>query len=155
MNAGVGIGLFICIVLIVIVGAVFRYYTDDRIESLDIKVNHLDIFYSSLDKSYYSLDKRCDDMFDIIKLQQEEIKILKGMNEPEKNKKCCRNCRFYYELNNQSSACLNVNVNNKHKGSSTLYAENKPITWGTIKCVEQGGICEYYEPKEDPNGHTD
>lgn len=41
--------------------------------------------------------------------------------------------------------------NNKLKGGSTLYAENKPITWGTIKCVEPGGICEYYEPKEDLN----
>lgn len=91
-------------------------------------------------------------MFDIMKGQQEEIKELRWMIEPKDEKKCCcGNCRFYYELNNQSSVCLNVHVNNKLKGGSTLYAENKPITWGTIKCVEPGGICEYYEPKEDLN----
>lgn len=147
MNANVGIGLFICLVIIVIVGAVFKYYTDDRIESLDIKVSHLDIFYSSLNKSYHSLDERWSYVFDVIKEQQEEINILKEMIEPEK-KKCCGNCRFHYELNNQSSVCLNVNVNNKHKGDSIIYAENKPITFGNIKCVKPNDCCEYYKPKE-------
>lgn len=143
MNAGVGIGLFICLVIIVIVGVAFKINTDCDIEYLKTKVTYLDIFY-------HNLDKRWDNVYDVIKLQQEEIKILKEIIEQsEENKKCCRNCRFYYELNNQSSACLNVNVNNKHKGDSTIYAENRPISFGTIKCVKPNDCCEYYEPKEE------
>lgn len=149
MNAGVGIGLFICIVIIVIVGAAFKYYTDDRIESLDIKVNQLDIFYSSLNKSYHSLDERWSYVFDVIKGQQEEINILKEMIEPEKKKCCCGNCRFYHELNNQDSVCLNVNVNNCHKSETTLYADNRSVSCGTIKRVKPNDSCEYYEPKEE------
>jgi len=142
MNAYV-IGLFICLVIIVIVGVGFKINTDCDIECLKSKVEYLNILY-------HSMDKRWGDMYDIVKLQQEEIKKLRGMIEPKEEKKCCcSNCRFYYELNDQSSACLNVNVNNKLKGGSTIYSDNKPITWGTIKLVEPGGICEYYEPKED------
>lgn len=143
MIAGVVVGLLcISVILIVISVAGFKCKTDNEIDYLKNKVEYLGVLY-------HSIDKRWVDMFDVMKGQQEEIKELKRMIEPKEEKKCCcGNCRFYYELNNQSSACLNVNVNNKHKGSSTIYSDNKPITWGTIKCVEPGGICEYYEPVE-------
>jgi hypothetical protein len=143
MDACVGVALFICLIIIVVVVVAFKCNTDCDIAYLKTKVEYFNWLY-------HSLDKRWGDMFDVIKMQQQEIKVLKEKIEPKAERKCCcGNCRFYYELNNQSSACLNVNVNNKLKGSSTLYAENKPITWGTIKCVEPGDICEYYEPKED------
>lgn len=149
MNAGVGIALFICLVIIVIVGVAFKCNTDCDIEYLKTKVDYLNIMYHPLDIQYMNLDKRCDDMFDIIKMQQEEIKELKRMIEPEEKKKpCCSNCRFYYELNDQDSACLNVNINNKHKGDSTIYANGKSISCGTIKRVEPDGCCGWYEPKE-------
>jgi len=142
MDACAGIALFICLVIIVIVGVGFKINTDCDVEQLKSKVEYLNILY-------HNLDKRWGDMYDIVKLQQEEIKKLRRMIEPKAEKKCCcGNCRFFYELNDQDSACLNVNVNNKHKGSSTIYLDNKPITCGTIKRVEPGGICEYYEPKE-------
>ena len=142
MDACVGIALFICLVIIVIVGVGFKINTDCDMEQLKSKVEYMNILY-------HNLDKRWGDMFDIIKGQQEEIKKLRGMIESKEEKKCCcGNCRFYYELNNQDSACLNVNVNNKLKGGSTIYSDNKPITWGFIKRAEPGGICEYYEPKE-------
>lgn len=148
MNAGVGIGLFICLVIIVIFGVAFKYYTDRNIECLETRVNHLDIFYSGLDKSYYSLDKRCDDMFDIIKMQQEEIKELRRMIKPEDEKKCCcGNCRFYHELNERDSVCLNVDVNNCHKTETTLFANNIPFSW-TIKGVKPNDCCEHYESME-------
>jgi hypothetical protein len=150
MNVDVVVGLLcISVILIVISVAGFKCKTDCDIEYLKSKINFLDMVNDSMDKNYNNLDKRWGDMYDIIKKQQDEIKELRRMIEPKAEKKCCcGNCRFYYELNYQSSVCLNVNVNNKLKGSSTLYAENKPITWGTIKCVEPGDICEYYEPKE-------
>lgn len=145
MNAGVEIGLFICLVIIVIVGVAFKCNTDCDIEYLKTKVEYMNMLY-------HNLDKRWGDMYDIIKGQQEEIKELRRMIEPKDEEKCCcGNCRFYYELNDQDSACLNVNVNNKLKGGSTIYSDNKPITLGTIKRVESCGICKYYEPKEDPN----
>lgn len=145
MNAGAGMGLFICLVVIVIFDIAEKYYTDRRIGYLKDKVDYFNMLYHNMDKLW-------GDMFDVMKGQQEEIKILKEIIEqPEENKKCCRNCRFYYELNNQSSACLNVNVNNKHKGDSTIYAENRPISFGTIKCVKPNDCCEYYEPKEESN----
>lgn len=146
MNAGVGVGLFMCLVIIVIVGVAFKCNTDCDIEYLKTKVDYLDIFY-------HSMDKRWSDMFDVIKGQQEEIKELKRMIEPpdlvkDETKPCCGNCRFYWELNNLDSACLNVHVNNKHKGDSIIYAENRPITFGTIKRVKPNDYCEYYEPME-------
>lgn len=143
MNAGVGIALFICLVIIVIVGVAVKYDTECNIESLKTKADYLEVFY-------HSLDKRWGDMFDVIKGQQEEIKELRRMIEPKDEKKpCCGNCRFYHELNNLDSACLNVNVNNKHKGDSTIYADGRSITWGTIKCVKPNNCCEYYEPMEE------
>lgn len=143
MDACVGIALFICIVIIVIVGVGFKINTDCDMEHLKTKVEYMNILY-------HNLDKRWGDIYDIIKMQQEEIKKLRGMIELKEEKKCCcSNCRFFYELNNQSSACLNVNVNNKNKGSSTVYADGKSITWGTIKCVKPNECCEYYEPKEE------
>lgn len=144
MNVNVVVGLLcISVILIVISVAGFKCKTDCDIEYLKTKVEYFNMLY-------HSLDKRWGDMFDVIKGQQEEIKELRRMIEPEEKKKpCCSNCRFYHELNNLDSACLNVNVNNKHKGDSTLYAENKPITWGTIKCVKPNNCCEYYEPKEE------
>lgn len=141
MNVGVGIGLFICIVLIAFVSAVFKYDTDRDTEYLKSQVIQLDIFY-------HSLDKRWGDMYDIIKKQQDEIKILKGMIEPEKKKCCCGNCRFYHELNNKDFVCLNVHVNNRHKTETTLYADNRSVSYGTIKGVKPNECCEYYEPKE-------
>ena len=147
MNAGVGIGLFICLVIIVIVGVASKIDTDNDIGCLNNKVEYLDIFYNGLDKS-------CGNMYDIIKKQQEEIKELKRMIEqPEEKKSCCGNCRFCYELNSQSLACLNVNVNNKHKVNSIIYEDGKSITFGTIKCVQPKDCCEYYESEEDvPDG---
>lgn len=142
MNAGVGIGLFICIVILVIVGVAFKINTDYDIGYLKTKVEYMNMLY-------HNLDKRWGDMYDIVKLQQEEIKKLRRMIEPKEEKKCCcGNCRFYYELNNLDSACLNVNVNNKHKGSSTIYADNRSISCGTIKGVKPNECCEYYKPME-------
>lgn len=142
MDACVGIALFICLVIIVIVGVGFKINTDCDIECLKSKVEYLNILY-------HSMDKRWGDMYDIVKLQQEEIKKLRGMIEPESfmKKCCCGNCRFYYALNNQSSVCLNIN-NNHPKRDSTVYADGKSITWGTIKCVEPNECCKWYEPKE-------
>ena len=145
MNADVGIGLFICIVVIVIFDIAEKYYTDRKIEYLKDKVDYFNVLY-------HSLDKRWGDMYDIIKKQQEEIKILKGMIEPKHEKKCCcGNCRFHYELNNQSLMCLNVHVNNRHKSETTIYADNRSISCGTIKCVKPNECCEYYEPVEVSN----
>lgn len=151
MDAGAGIGLFICLVIIVVVGTAFKINTDNKMEDIKIHITEWTIVLSNLKQCYHGQDIKLDNMCDIIKKQQEEIKILKDMIEPEENKKCCRNCRFYYELNNQSSACLNVNVNNKHKGDSTIYAENRPISFGTIKRIKPNDCCEYYEPKEESN----
>ena len=142
MDACVGIGVFICLVILVIVGVAFKINTDYNIECLKSKVEYLNILY-------HSLDKRWGDIYDIVKLQQEEIKKLRQMIEPKEEKKCCcGNCKFFYELNDQYSACLNVNVNNKHKGDSTLYADNRSISCGTIKRVEPSECCKWYEPKE-------
>lgn len=141
MNAGVGIGLFICIVILVIVGVAFKINTDCDTECLKSKVEYLNILY-------HSLDKRWGDIYDIVKLQQEEIKKLRQMIEPKEEKKCCcGNCKFFYELNDQYSACLNVNINNKHKSDSTFYADNRSISCGTIKRVEPSECCKWYEPK--------
>lgn len=142
MDACARIALFICLVIIVIVGVGFKINTDCDVEQLKSKVEYLNILY-------HNLDKRWGDMYDIVKLQQEEIKELRRMIEPKAEKKCCcGNCKFYYELNDQDSACLNVHVNNKHKGDSIIYAENRPITFGTIKRVKPSDCCKWYEPKE-------
>lgn len=142
MNTGVGIALFICLVIIAIVGVAFKCNTDCDIGYLKTKVEYLDIFY-------HSMDKRWGDMYDIIKMQQEEIKKLRGMIELKEEKKCCcGNCKFYHKLNNQDSVCLNVHVNNRHKSETTLYADNRSVSYGTIKGVKPNECCEYYEPKE-------
>lgn len=125
MDTCVGIALFICLVIIVIVGVAFKFNTDYDIGYLKTKVEYFNILY-------HSLDKRWGDMYDVIKGQQEEIKELRRMIEPKDEKKCCcGNCRFYYELNNQSSACLNVN--NYRKSNPTVYADGRSITWGNNK----------------------
>lgn len=142
MNAGVGIALFICLVIIVIVRAAFKCNTDYDIGYLKTKVEYMNMLY-------HNLDKRWGDMYDIIKGQQEEIKELRRMIEPkDEEKPCCGNCRFYYELNNQSSACLNVHNNMQHKTDSTVYADGRSISWGTIKCVKPGDCCKYYRQRE-------
>lgn len=138
MSAGVGIALFICLVLIAFVSAAFKCNTNYNLEYLKTKVDYL--------------DKRWGDMYDIIKKQQEEIKELRRMIEPKEEKKpCCGNCKFYHKLNNQDSVCLNVHVNNRHKTETTLYADNRSVSYGTIKGVKPNECCEYYEPKEDLN----
>ena len=145
MDACVGIGLFICLVILVIVGVAFKINTDCDTECLKSKVEYLNILY-------HSIDKRWGDMYDIVKLQQEEIKKLRQMIEPKEEKKCCcGNCKFFYELNDQDSACLNVNVNNRHNTETTLYADNRSISCGTIKRVKPNECCEWYEPKEKSN----
>lgn len=156
MSVGVVVGLLcISVILIVISVATFKYHTDDRIESLDIKVNYLDIFYHSLDKRWSDMydtvnmqTNQSTNIVDIIKMQQEEIKELKRMIEPKEKKCCCGNCRFYHELNERDSVCLNVDVNNCHKAETTLYANNMPFSCWTIKGVKPNECCEYYEPKE-------
>lgn len=143
MNAGVGIGLFICLVIIVIVGVALKCNTDSDIEYLKTMVDYFNKFY-------HSLDKRWNDMFDIMKGQQEEIKELRRMIEPKDEKKCCcSNCKFYHKLNNQDSVCLNVHVNNRHKTETTLYADNRSVSYGTIKGVKPNECCEYYKPMEE------
>lgn len=146
MIAGVVVGLLcISVILIVISVAGFKCKTDNEIDYLKNKVEYLGVLY-------HSIDKRWCDMFDVMKGQQEEIKELKRMIEPKEEKKCCcSNCRFYYELNNQYSVCLNVHVNKCHKSETTLYADNRSVSCGTIKIVKPNECCEYYEPKEASN----
>lgn len=141
MDACVGIALFICLVIIVIVGVGFKINTDCDIEHLKSKVEYLNVLY-------HNVDKRWGNMYDIVKMQQDEIKKLKEMIELKAEKKCCcGNCRFYYELNNQYSACLNIN-NNHPKRDSSIYADGKSITCVTIKGVKPNDCCKWYEPKE-------